>query len=340
MSHGGLRVMPPRSDDWAGILGVFVAAVFWFQRNQMKAVAKVMSVAFILGGISFATMPMIRYLMRYPGHPWRFPEGVPASWSHYQSANWHSILKQMHGFGFGCVVVIPMVYLWKSQPQLNEIEEKGQKRWTRVFAAWFVIFGVGFLNLHKLVDSWLNHQAIPEVLKAPLLGGIEATPGGWFNLVWWSASILGAALLLRHLKRPLEVIPSSPIGKGQMIYLLFLWMMILGNLMRAIPGFNDGRMVTEWVIFMNGVVVTGLLLIWPASQKASRLPAKWVESSALGRIWLRGLVSAACMIWIYGMLVLTLYQEHLEGKPWANHKRFGSEATWRIRPILKYGDHP
>ena len=340
MSHGGLRVMPPRSDDWAGILGVFVAAVFWFRRNRMKAVAKAMSVAFILGGISFATMPMIRYLMRYPGHPWRFPEGVPASWSHYQSANWHSILEQMHGFGFGCVVVISMVYLWKHQPRLNEIEEEGQKRWTRVFAAWFVIFGVGFLNLHKLVDSWLNHQAIPEVLKAPLLGGIEATPGGWFNLVWWSASFLGAALLLRHLKRPLEVIPSSPIGKGQMIYLLFLWMMILGNLMRAIPGFNDGRMVTEWVLFMNGVVVTGLLLTWPASQEVAPLHAKWVEGSALGSIWLRGLVSAACMIWIYGMLVLTLYQEHLEGKPWANHKRFGPEATWRIRPILKHGDHP
>ena len=340
MSHGGLRVMPPRSDDWAGILGVFVAAVFWFQRNRMKVVAKVMSIAFILGGISFATMPMIRYLMRYPGHPWRFPEGVPASWSHYQSANWHSILEQMHGFGFGCVVVISMVYLWKRQPRLNNIEEEGQKRWTRVFAAWFVIFGVGFLNLHKLVDSWLHHQAIPEVLKAPLLGGIEATPGGWFNLVWWSASFLGAALLLRHLKRPLEVIPSSPIGKGQMIYLLFLWMMILGNLMRAIPGFNDGRMVTEWVLFMNGVVVTGLLLTWPASQKVSPLPAKWVEGSALGRIWLRGLVSAVCMIWIYGILVLTLYQEHLEGKPWANHKRFGPEATWRIRPILKHGDHP
>jgi hypothetical protein len=117
-------------------------------------------------------------------------------------------------------------------------------------------------------------------------------------------------------------------------------MMILGNLMRAIPGFNDGRMVTEWVLFMNGVVVTGLLLTWPASQEVAPLHAKWVEGSALGSIWLRGLVSAACMIWIYGMLVLTLYQEHLEGKPWANHKRFGPEATWRIRPILKHGDHP
>ena len=61
-----------------------------------------------------------------------------------------------------------------------------------------------------------------------------------------------------------------------MIYLLFLWMMILGNLMRAIPGFNDGRMVTEWVLFMNGVVVTGLLLTWPASQEVAPLHAKWV----------------------------------------------------------------
>ena len=43
---------------------------------------------------------------------------------------------------------------------------------------------------------------------------------------------------------------------------------------------------------------------------------------------------------VYGYLTLAMYQQHLEGKPWANHRRFGPEAKWRISPILKHGEHP
>ncbi len=77
MDYGGFRLMPPRSDDWAGITGVFVAGLIWSCRYGLKPVAHVMSAGFLLGGISFATVPMIRYFLRYPGHPWRHAERVP-----------------------------------------------------------------------------------------------------------------------------------------------------------------------------------------------------------------------------------------------------------------------
>ena len=338
MEYGGLRVMPPRSDDWAGILGVFIAALLWAWRHDVKAVAHVMTRGFLLGGISFASVPMIRYFLRYPGHPWRYPEGVPENWAHYQSANWHSILEQMHGFGHGLAIAIAMAMLWKRLP-INT-EEKNDRRWTIGFSAAFVLFGFGFLNLHKLVGTWVGNKSVPASLKAPFLSFLEYSPHVWFRVVWWSATAVGAILLLIHLRRRLDIIPSTWVGKGQLLYVLFLWLMVIGNLMRAIPGFSHGRMVTEWMLFMNACLATLLVIALPRETLSTNLWDKLAAWPSLGGTWLRGLVAVSLLMSSYGFMTLAMYQEHLEGKPWANHRRFGPEATWRIKPILKHGDHP
>ncbi len=338
MQYGGFRVMPPRSDDWAGITGVFVAGLVWCWRHDLKPVAHVMSRGFLLGGISFATVPMIRYFIRYPGHPWRHSEGVPDAWAHYQSANWHSVLEQMHGFGNGLAIAIAMAMLWRRQPL--DRTENNDRRWTLGFSAAFVLFGFGFLNLHKLVITWVEQRSIPETLKAPFFASIEASPHTWFRVVWYSATLVASVLLLRHLKRRLELIPQSWVGKGQLLYLLFLWLMVIGNLMRAIPGFSDGRMVTEWVIFMNACVATLLVVALPRESLDSSVWNQRPAWPTLKSTWIRGLALAAVLIGVYGFSTLAMYQEHLAGKPWANHRRFGPDAVWRTKPILKHGNHP
>ncbi len=338
MDYGGLRVMPPRSDDWAGIFGVFAAALIWCCRYELKPVAQVMTRGFILGGISFASVPMIRYLLRYPGHPWRYDNVVPEGWNHYQSANWHSILEQMHGFGHGLAIALAMAMLWKRQPV--DQHQDNDRRWTIGFAAAFVLFGFGFLNLHKLVHTWIKNKSIPDTLKAPFFEFIELSPNTWFRVVWWSATAVGAILLLTHLRRRLEIIPASWIGRGQLLYVLFLWLMVIGNLMRAIPGFTDGRMVTEWMLFMNACLATFLVVWLPGRLTVDVAVGNRPEWRSLAASWLTGLLLASALMTAYGFWTLALYQEHLQGKPWANHRRFGPEATWRIKPILKHGDHP
>jgi hypothetical protein len=343
MDYGGLRLMPPRSDDWAGILGVFIAGLIWSRRHGLVPVAHVMSVGFILGGIAFTTVPMIRFLLRYPGHPWRFPEGVPQALAHYQSANWHSILEQMDGFGFGLAIAIAMAMLWRRQPY--DAREGHVSGWTiasSVFFAWFI---VGFLNLYKLVETWVGNGAVPPELKAPLLGFIELPPSAWFCIVWWTAAAVGGMLLLMHQRRRLDIVPETWTGKGQLLYVLFLWLMVIGNLARAIPGFSNGRMVTEWVVFMNASLATLLIVALPRNSQqdttneseAARHARAW---PSLARTWMWGLVAASVLIAVYGYLTLAMYQQHFEGKPWANHRRFGPEAKWRISPILKHGEHP
>ena len=57
-----------------------------------------------------------------------------------------------------------------------------------------------------------------------------------------------AILLVRHTHRPLAVVPDSPLGRGQGLYLLLLSIMVIGNFEKAIVGFADQRLITEGVI--------------------------------------------------------------------------------------------
>lgn len=338
MNYGGLRMMPPRSDDWAGILGVFLAGLLWARRHDARPIAHVMSVGFLLGGIAFATVPFLRYLARYPGHPWRFPDGVPEAWAHYQSANWHSILEQMHGFGHGLAIAAAMAMLWRRLPV--DAGSTPPRRWTVVFAATFALFGFGYLNLHKNVGTWVGNTAVPATMRAPLVESIELPALYWFATVWLAATVVCVILLVVHCRRPLDFLPATWLGKGQLLYVLFVWVMVIGNLMRAIPGYTENRMVTEWVLFVNACVATLLIVLLPRAVPGRHAVTTLPDWQSLAVTWLAGLVVASCLMMGYGAATLALYQEHLEGKQWANHRRFGAEATWRTRPILKHGEHP
>jgi hypothetical protein len=236
-----------------------------------------------------------------------------------------------------------MAMLWSRQQY--DAREGRVGGWTIAFSVCFVSFVIGFLNLQKLVETWVGNGAVPPTLKAPLLDFIEAPPLVWFCTVWWTAAAVCGILLLLHGRQRLEIVPDTWTGKGQLLYVLFLWLMVIGNLARAIPGFSNGRMVTEWVLFMNASLATLLIVALPRRlQKdtmdesgAARHERAW---PSLSTTWLRGLLAATVLICVYGCLTLVMYQQHVEGKPWANHRRFGPEAKWRISPILKHGEHP
>src|SRR5262249_1821841 len=72
-------------------------------------------------------------------------------------------------------------------------------------------------------------------------------------------------MLIAHVRRRLAVVPVDVLGRGQLLYLLLLWIMVVGNLMRAIPPFQETRLITEGVIHVNAVVCTLLILLWPRS---------------------------------------------------------------------------
>ncbi len=335
---GGFRLMPPRSDDWAGITGVFVGMTLYCLRHGLAPVAWAASLTGIIGGFGFALVPFVRSLVRLPGHRLLTPGGTPPEWAHYQSANWHSILEQSQGFCHGVAIAVVLALLAARLPRQENTPR--DKRWTEIFSASFLLFLIGWLNVVKNVSEWTGggNKIVPETMKAPLLG-IELGALTWFNLAWFAAAIAVTALMALHLRRRIEVIPASWIGKGQLLYLAFLWMVVVANHERALPNFSEGRLVTEWVILMNAALATFLICWLPGARS---LATDWQPQEK--PLLLRTLWARALPVVIVGMLFMAIttrmiYREHPTDHPSVNHKRFGEEAHWRIKPILKGGTH-
>jgi hypothetical protein len=342
-NYGGFRLTPPRSDDWAGILGVFIGMTVYCMRYGLAPVAYGGAVTGILGGIFFATAQFLRSLVIVPGHPYRTPGGTPESWAHYQSANWHSILEQSHGFGHGIALAIALGLLWSKLPVREAEEERVERPWTLIFSVFFVMFFMTYLNLFKNVAEWVSggKPLVPEEMTAPLLKWITLDSATWFQLAWWAGALSFTALMIVHVYRKrLDVVPPTWLGKGQLIFILLLWIMVIGNFERALPGFQQGRLVTEWAIFINASIATFLVVFLPVSGTlpvAVSVPTSY--RTLLGRTWIKGFIAAAILMSLYAWTIMGVYGEKTVFYPDYAHKRWGPEASWRIKPILKNKDH-
>ena len=95
----------------------------------------------------------------------------------------------------------------------------------------------------------------------------------WFDLAALAVAACLTILMVRHLRRPLAVVPENPLGQGQGLYLLLLAIMVIGNFERALVGFKDQRLVTEGVIHLNALICTVILLT--ADRPATRRRDHW-----------------------------------------------------------------
>ena len=338
-SIGGFRMTPPRSDDWAGITGVFVAGMVYCLRYNLGGAAFAGSVTGLIGGFFFIAAPFLRALLRIPGHPFRTPGGIPEAWAHYQSANWHSIMEQMHGFGHGIALAVALGMLAGMVKPHDDSDKR--KRGAEMFAVIFVLFFITLMNVFKNVDEWTQgrNEVVPEIMKAPLFSFIQMPASIWFLLTWMILAAPIIALMFLHLRRPLPILPSSWRARSQILYLAFLWIMVIANFERALVGFHENRLVTEWVIIVNAALATFLIIALPRSSKKLYPIEPASYSVLLRRLWLYALPAIACAVLMMAVTVRLLYGDAPLDSPSGNHERWGEEAQWRTHPILKDSKH-
>jgi len=360
---GGFRLTPPRGDNWAGCLGVLIGTIVWALRNNLGAMAFAGTMNFVLGGIAFATAFLCRNLAQLPGHHALFhkggpvpqfllkifpslvseKEGIPPAWQHYQSANWHSVLEQSQGFGHGLITLITFGLLWRRMKTVSNTSTS--KRYMDVVAVILSVFMLTYVNVVKNPAEWTKNKAgegqppdrlIPEMMKAPFFEWINLSAETWFNLAWFAAVIAFLAMLIVHLRRPIAVIPPSWQGKGQLIYLMILWIMVLANFERSMNGFGESRLVTEWLIFIHGAIATFLILVLPRPTMELTPQPLTSYVPLITRVLAIGLPIAACLMFSYSILTYRIFgQPDLPGAQY----RWGPKAEWRIKPILKNSKH-
>jgi hypothetical protein len=347
----GIRMTPPRGDDWAGILGLFLGAMLWLHRNNLRPVALAGVISGVVGGLGFSGMQCLKLFMVYPGNREVFTDpDILARWQHWQSANWHSFLEQSYGFVNGLGIALALAIVARMTGPVSEQCER-PRRWTSVFAAGFVLFVVTFLNIFKNPQMWKGLELpggrafIQDPMRAPWFPSIELSVTAWFIVTWLVIMAAVVALMVRHQRRPIALVSRDPVGKGQLLFLAFLWLMVIANWERALYGFSEGRLITEWVITIDAVLATLLVCLMPrggvlvppltATTPVRRWPGDIARAVVAG-----ALVVAIGLGSTYGMTraVRALYGDRFIGHA-ALHTRFGPDAGWITKPLRRGEAH-
>jgi hypothetical protein len=298
-----LHMTPPRSDNWAGILGLTVGMWIYLQRQGLGGVTFASIVAGFIGGIGFATAQMLKMV------------GISSG----LETNWHSVLEQSYGFINGIGIAVAMGLLRNRSPQISE--DPSEKRWMDWMTPAFILLLLTYMNLQKNPDAWVQSRAkMPEMMY-------WMSAEGWFNLGYLALAVGILWLLIAHTQRSLAVIPSSWLGKGQLLYIVFLWWMVVGNFERALVGFTEQRLITEGVILINAVICT--LMVCLLIRAPAQAPMEAVA------IYYRPFIRKAVLCGIVAAILAIIVDWGITHALWGNlhvpeaglHIRFGPQAT-------------
>ncbi len=374
--YGGLRMTPPRGDNWAGVLGTVIGAIIYFLRFDLKPVAWATVVCGTIGGIGFSGIALAKMMLTSFGNPrlsndpavkeaWtRWQEFAPenekaleaslaemvksipsndaiTAWAHWQQANWHSFLEQAYGFVNGIGVAVAIGLLLTRIPRVNN--EGPRQKWTEIVALFFTLPLLTWANMVKNVADWTGgeravYRAMQPVMKMPLFDSIQFSAWGWFMLFFLVASAAFLTLMIAHTRRPLAIVPATWLGRGQLIYFLLLWAFVLGNIGKALSGFGEQRLLTEGVITLNAIVATVLILLLP--RDTQEIPLR--EETRFGRRIVVSLVVclllAAAVPYVEYLAVRAVYGDAHAGHSGLNY-RLGPKANWQVSPLLRNVQH-
>jgi hypothetical protein len=306
---------PPRGDTWASNAGIVGGILFFCWRRRLGAVAFATLGGLLLGGIGFAAGGAVKLLVMSSGY----------------DTNWHSVMEQSQGFFLGIALAITMGFLAVRTPQLND--QPPVRRWTEVFSVVFVLWLLPYLNLRRSPGEWTKEVdgLKPVIYGIRINGDFVFSRGflGWFDMVFLAIAIAMIALLALHLRRPLPLIPTSWMGKGQLFYLVFLWTVVTINFMDVLPRFTPIRLVTEWFMTISAAACTILLLIGCFLREGRTPPG---PAGARYGPWIRNIVLAGlagAVVVSFGGWVMkrTIYGDKFAGKIYDDQVRFGPNNT-------------
>jgi hypothetical protein len=361
-----VRLTPPRGDNWAGMLGVFGGLVIYCVRCRQWALIAASLVAGIVGGIGYSGTACVEALLESFGNANLAP-GLAESWTHWQngpangpipldalaaqpihhwefwlSANWHSVLEQTYGFVNGLAVAAAMALLLR---RLSQSEDSGPREyWTEILAVTVTVPLLMWVNLQKDVGEWTRgpSPAMPTVMRMPLVG-FSLSAWAWFNILFGIAAMAFVMLLNIHARRRLALLELGGLGRGQLLYLVLLWVFVIGNFGRIVVHFTEQRLLTEGVITLNAVLATMLLLLVPRTAPILLSPIPPGYGRLVGGAALIALVCAVVFPVAETLCVRAVYKDAPVMRPRGAKNgpttRFGPHAAWKYRPLLKGADH-
>ena len=300
----GLRMTPPRGDNWAGCIGMTAGMLIYFERRGLRDLTRAALLCGAVGGFGFAFADMLKLI------------GIATGWH----TNWHSVMEQLYGAINGVGVALIMSDIADRAPDVSE--DDACCVWDHSTAIFFVLIGITYLNFQRNPVEWVKAKAVPETIL-----GVSAE--SWFALAYIALAVITLLLIRRHRKVPLEFIPQSSLGRAQLFYLVLLWWVVVGNFERSVVAFASTRLITEGVIFLNAAISTLVLMLIPLTvwqPAGNRQPQPRASLWTWKRTAL--LSSALVLVSVAGSwaIIRSIYGDQVAGQI-KRQIRFGAEST-------------
>jgi hypothetical protein len=300
-----LHMTPPRGDNWAGCLGMTVGLFWYCRQTRLTELARAALHSGFIGGIGFAAASMLKLVEVKSGY----------------ETNWHSILEQTTGLFNGIGIAAAVAVLAPRTPLRSD--DPDRQPWSEPLALAFVVLGITYLNSRKNVAQWVATRSMPAEMA-----GLPAWV--WFDLGYAALALALFALWLRHRRRPLSVVPASWLGKGQLLYLVLVWTVVVFNFERAVVAFASQRLVTEGVLYLVALACTLVLLLATpresiSSPERSEAPASEAQTGLAAAVAI-GLFAATLSVFADWAIVRAIHGDRPDSHA-RLHIRFGPRAT-------------
>jgi hypothetical protein len=305
----GLHMTPPRSDNWAGCVGLFVALLVYLRRRRDRAALMAAGYGVLIGGLGFVLGDFVNMLGRAQ---W----GPVGRYEVLHGLDYWKWMEQLFGFIMG--LGVGAVFLRRLGPRLSAASEDLPGIRLRPLALVFLLVVMMWSNLSKNVGNWAKAQQIPaDVL------GIGST--------WWCAALgvllsaVAVVSVMQHRRNRLALAPATELGRAQVLFLLVLWVPVLGAFTQALPGMSGRGVLLVHVSFW---MTAGLCALIVVSLTEAGKPELSASRAATDPSWRpgRGFWIGLCLVpfLLYGIARLTV-ASHGESLP-GSQSRF-SPAT-------------
>jgi hypothetical protein len=306
----GLHMTPPRSDNWSGCVGLFIAVVFYLVRQKNRAALDVTLFGFLAGGIGFAVGDFFNMLGRAQWGPIGRFEAL-------QGLDYWKWMEQLFGLIMG--LGVGLVFLRRLRPNLAPPEEDQTGGNLNTIGLLFLLIIMMWDNLHKNVINWAKGKHIPEHLF-----GIPAQ--WWFMIVGLVLSAIILTAIIRRRRGDLPLAPTSDFGRGQLLFLIILWIAIAGAFTQALPGMaRKGAFFVHVTFWITGGICSLIVLV--LSDKPGTLSEAQIAAS--DQFWKPGVRHWISWLLVPVLVILLAYltvSSHDEPLP-GSHLRFTKEPS-------------
>lgn len=306
----GLHMTPPRSDNWAGCVGLFIALLAYLWHRKDRAALTFAMYGLLIGGIGFVLGDLANMLGRAQWGPIGRYEAL-------QGLDYWKWMEQLFGLIMG--LGVGAAFLTGVRERLSPSAEDSRMRRLRPVALVLLLLVMTWSNFSKNVVNWAKRDHIP-----PDLLGIGST--WWFLIIGALLSATVVVAIVRHYGRHLALSPKSAFGRGQLLFLLILWVSVIAALTQALPGMSSKGTFLVHVSFWITAGVCSLIVVMVRKEATYEVAEARPASDTSWRLGWPVLVCFCLMPFLlYAVAYLTV-ASHAELLP-GSHLRFSDTSA-------------